>query len=219
MKFYLSSYKIGGSAEVKKLKEILPENKKVAYISNSLDFSSDFERRKQSEKGDIDQLVEVGLQVEKFDLKDYFNSQEKLEQNIKKYGVIYVRGGNVFVLRQAMKLSGFDNLLKKLAKEDSKILYSGYSAGVCILAPSLKGLELVDDITQHPYSEKPDVIWEGIGLIDYAIVPHFQSDHPESGLVNAVVNKYQKDGTPFKTLKDGEVIIIDQNNYTSTEFN
>ncbi len=209
MKFYLSSYKIGGTHEVEKLKKLLPVNKRVAYIANSLDFSNDLDRRKQSEQEDIDQLTQVGLKVENFDLRNFFNKPEKLEKDIKNYGVIWVRGGNVFVLRQAMKLSGFDNLLKKLAKEDNEILYGGYSAGVCILAPSLKGLELVDDITQHPYSEKPDLIWEGLGLIDYVIVPHFQSDHPESELVNAVVEKYKKDGTKFKALRDGEVIITE----------
>jgi len=39
MKFYLSSYKIGGEKEVKKLKDLIPLNNKTAYISNALDFS------------------------------------------------------------------------------------------------------------------------------------------------------------------------------------
>lgn len=208
MKYYLSSYKIGGENEVQQLKDLIPPNKRTAYISNALDFSDDPERRRQSEQADIDQLKSVGLEVEHFDLRNYFDQTEKLESDLRQYGVIWIRGGNVFVLRQAMKLSGFDNVLKKLASEDNGILYGGYSAGVCVLAPSLKGLELVDDITKRPYPQQNELIWEGLNLIDYAVVPHYKSDHPETELVDRVVEQYEKDGTPYKTLSDGQAIII-----------
>jgi len=208
MKYYLSSYKIGGEKEVQQLKGLIPSNKKTAYISNALDFSDDAERRKQSEQADIDQLVAVGLEIEYFDLRNYFGQPEKLEADLKNYGVIWVRGGNVFVLRQAMRLSGLDNVLKKFAGEDNDVLYGGYSAGVCVLSPSLKGLELVDDITKFPYPHQQEVIWEGLNLIDYAVAPHYKSAHPETKLVDKLVEQYEKDGTPFKTLSDGEVIII-----------
>lgn len=209
MKYYLSSYKIGGEKEVQQLKDLIPPNKRTAYISNALDFSDDLERRKQSEQADIDQLKSVGLEVEHFDLRNYFNQPGKLESDLRQYGVIWIRGGNVFVLRQAMKLSGFDNVLKNLASEDNGILYGGYSAGVCVLAPSLKGLELVDSIPNKPYGDKVGIIWEGLNLVPYAIVPHFKSDHPESVKVDEVVAYYKKEGVNYKTLKDGEVIVIE----------
>ena len=145
MKFYLSSYKLGG--EIIKLKELIPvENKKTAYISNALDFSDDLERRKKSEQSDLEQLKELNLDIEIIDLRNYFNKQSELEEKLVRFGVIWVRGGNVFVLRQAMKLSGFDNILENLI-EKSDILYGGYSAGVCVLAPTLKGMDLIDDPT------------------------------------------------------------------------
>ena len=141
MKFYLSSYKLGN--EIAKLKKLIPsENKKTAYISNALDFSDDLERRKESEQSDLKQLKELNLDVEIIDLRNYFNKQSKLEEELARFGVIWVRGGNLFVLRQAMKLSGFDNILKNLI-EKSNMLYGGYSAGICVLAPTLKGMDLM----------------------------------------------------------------------------
>jgi dipeptidase E len=208
MDFYLSSYKIGGEKEVQQLKDLIPPNKRTAYISNSLDFSDDTERRKQSEQADFFELNAIGLEVEDFDLRKYFDQPEKLEEDLRQYGVIWVRGGNVFVLRQAMKLSGFDLVLQNLVRRGVNILYGGYSAGVCVLAPSLRGLELVDDITKQPYSQQKELIWEGLNLINFAIVPHYKSNHPETELVNRVVEQYEKNGTPFRTLSDGEVIII-----------
>lgn len=207
MKFYLSSYKVGN--ETDKLKTLIPaNNKKTAYISNALDFSNDAERRKQSEQSDIEQLKPFGLDVELFDLRDYFGKKTELEKKIAEFGVIWVRGGNCFVLRQAMKLSRLDDILKDLLKKED-ILYGGYSAGVCVLAPTLKGMELVDDPNVKPYDSQKETIWDGIGILDYTIVPHYKSDHPESRKVDETVEYMEKNKIPFKPLKDGEVIIIE----------
>lgn len=45
-------------------------------------------------------------------------------------------GGNVFVLRQSMKHSGFDIFLKEISNDDN-YLYIGYSAGSCVLSKRL----------------------------------------------------------------------------------
>ena len=207
MKFYLSSYKLGN--EIAELKKLIPvENKKTAYISNALDFSDDLERRKKSEQSDLEQLKELNLDIEIIDLRNYFNKQSELEEELARFCVIWVRGGNLFVLRQAMKLSGFDNILKNLI-ERSNILYGGYSAGVCILAPTLKGMDLVDDPTAKPYGDKSKVIWDGLGVLSYSVIPHYRSDHPESKNAERVVEYMIENKIPFKVLKDGEVIIIE----------
>lgn len=55
----------------------------------------------------------------------------------------------------------------------------GYSA--CVLAPSLRGLETVDDAGAVPRIYGAGPVWEGLGVLDHAMVPHYQSpDHPEA---------------------------------------
>jgi dipeptidase E len=206
MKFYLSSYKIGDHEDDFK-KMISPTNMKTAYIPNALDFTDDLERRKESEENDMNDLRKFGLNVERTDLKEYFNQKEKLKEKILGYGVIWVRGGNTFVLRQAMKISGFDEILFEIQKNDN-LVYGGYSAGICVLGPSLKGLEIVDDANVFPYKEIKNIAWEGVGILNYSIVPHYRSDHPESEGAEKVVEFMIKEKILFKTLKDGEVIII-----------
>lgn len=206
MKYYLSSFKLGN--EVEKLKSLIPPNKKTAYISNALDMVEDQTWLAEFTGQDVADLTGIGLDVDRFDLRKYFDNHNQLLHDIRQYGVIWVSGGNVFVLRQAMQLSGFDKVLTNLAQE-AGVLYGGYSAGVCVLAPSLHGLELVDSTSNTPYGNEVGVVWEGLGLLDYAVVPHFKSDHPESARVDQVVAQYDKDGTPYKTLKDGEVIVIE----------
>ena len=204
MRFYLSSYKLGNKVE--QFKQLFPKNKKTAYIPNALDFSTDLERREKGIIKDIEELENLGLKVEVLDLRDYFNNFKKLKKKIKEFGVIWVRGGNLFVLRKAMKLSGFDIILKELTKKD--ILYGGYSAGICILAPTLKGIDLIDDLTANPYKDSLGIIWDGLNIIDYSIVPHYKSEHPESKDADKAVEYLKKHKLPFKTLKDGEVLIL-----------
>ena len=206
MQFYLSSYKLGNS--VKKLKKLLPKNKRTAYIPNALDFSDDLERRQKSTQADIQELQEIGLEVQILDLRDYFGRETKLYNKLGEFGVIWVRGGNTFVLRQAMRLSGFDHIFNKLVKKKD-ILYGGYSAGICVLAPTLHGIELMDDKTQQPYGKQSEIIWEGLGFLDYYIVPHYKSDHPETKLADKAVKWFTKKGMKFKALRDGEVIIVE----------
>src|SRR5699024_5642602 len=176
MKFYLSSFKIG--SEGQKLKEITKNgNKKVAYINNALDFATDLERRNKSDATDISDLERLGFAVDILDLKQYFHNTDELEEKLDHYDVIWVRGGNTFVLAQAMKLSGFDKIIKKYYKEKRDILYGGYSAGACILGPTLKGIHMVDEPELKPYGNEHHTIWEGLHILDYTIAPQYKLEH------------------------------------------
>ena len=208
MKFYLSSYKLG--KEITKLKEMIPEkNKKTAFIPNALDFATDEDRRKKSEQSDMDELSALGLKVERVDLREYFGKQNELEKKLSEFGVIWVRGGNAFVLLRAMRKSGFDTILNHLVKKDN-LLYGGYSAGICVLAPTLRGIDLVDDPKVCPYGEDNfGDIYKGLGILKYSIVPHYRSDHPESEKMEEVVGYMKENAIPFKTLCDGEVILVE----------
>lgn len=208
MNFYLSSFKIGN--EEQKLIEITKNgNRKVAYINNALDFATDLERKNKSDAIDVSDLQRIGFTVDILDLKEYFRNAEKLEQYLNQYDVIWVRGGNTFILAQAMKLSGFDKIIKKYFKENRNILYGGYSAGVCILGPTLKGIHLTDDTDQKPYGDEYQTIWDGLNILEYAIVPHYKSNHPESEDIDKTIEYMIKNKIPFKALEDGEVIIIE----------
>ena len=106
MKYYLSSLRIGNEAA--KLQRMTESgNKKVAYIPNALDYAG-IDKRKPSDALNMAELESLGFHVDLLDLQEYFNKSMELEQKLTHYDVIWVRGGNTFVLAQAMKLSGFD---------------------------------------------------------------------------------------------------------------
>lgn len=203
MQLYLSSYKLGNKREV--LKNWIKEHgNKIVLIANSRDIFEDGPRKDAGIKRDTDSLENLGFEVKNLSLKDYFGQYEKLRKELEGYNAFYVIGGNTFTLRQAMKYSGFDEYLKEISK-DNRYLYAGYSAGICVLAPRLEGLHLVDEPINPYNSEK--VTYQGIGIINYVPVPHYKSDHPESKMADDVVEYMKQNGILYKTLQDGDVIL------------
>jgi dipeptidase E len=201
MRFYLSSYRVGRrGADLKRLARGRP----LAMISNATDHY-DPEAVKLRIAGRLEELAALGIEAEPFDLRDYFGGAD-VAAALADFGGVWVRGGNTFVLRQAMRLSGFDQAIAGLRAQD--FLYGGYSAGVAVLAPTLHGLHHVDDSTVVPYPNS-SVIWEGLGFLDYLVLPHYKSDHPETELIDKDVAYCTERGIPFRTLRDGEVIVIE----------
>ena len=208
MKFYLSSYKFGN--EVEKLKRMLPGGSKIGHINNSRDFTwADPVIRENYQREEIGVLNSFGFSAEPLDLKIYFNKADLLSGKIRGLDGLWVSGGNTFVLRQAMKLSGFDTIFKELMQRKD-FLYAGYSAGICILCDSLKYIQNVDDPNDFPYPENKETIWEGLGVFNYGLLPHYDSDHFESAAVGNEVQACIDNKWLFKALRDGEVIIIDE---------
>jgi dipeptidase E len=208
MKFYLSSFKVGNEAD-KLLKLTQNGNRRVVYISNAMDYISDLEARNRYNADDISELEMLGFKVQTLDLRDYFRKANELEKEIKEYDVIWVSGGNAFVLAQAMKLSGLDIIIRKLYEEKADVVYGGYSAATYILGPSLKGFHIVDNPNEKPYGEQYDTIWEGLGIINYTIAPHYCSEHFESDAVGRSVMYLIDNKILFIAIRDGEAIVIE----------
>ncbi len=205
MKYYLSSYEIGNETE--KLKKLVPKGK-IGYIPNARDFTgADPERRVKRNENDMGSLCKLGLEVELLNLQDYFGKQNELKNKLNELGAIFISGGNVFVLRQAMKLSGLDEILKEL-RNDSNFLYAGYSAAGCVLASSLKGMDIVDPL-DTPYEEQKEILWDGLGFVDFRFMPHWDSNHPESADIEKEIAYCKENNIPYKEIRDGEVIIIE----------
>jgi dipeptidase E len=113
----------------------------------------------------------------------------------------------VFILRKAFQQSGLDKILPEKVK-NNQLVYAGYSAALYIISPSLKGAEIVDDKNKNAKGYENEIIWDGLGLINYSVAVHYKSNHPESALIDKEVEYYKEKEIPFKTLKDGEVLII-----------
>ena len=137
-------------------------------------------------------------------IRDSKNIAESLEG----IDLFWASGGNAFVLNLAMSLSGFDKCIKeKLLKK--KVVYGGYSAASVVAGQTLKGIDLVDKTNDFPIDyPETNLVWDGLGLVDYSIAPHFNSNHSESNSIDQLVSYLKSNNLPFKCLRDGEVIVV-----------
>ncbi len=210
MRMYLSSFRTGDHPE--QMLALLADPAStvdVAVIANALDALPAEERRAAVEQ-EVEALTGLGLRPVEVDLRACFGlSVARTAAALSRFPLVWVRGGNVFVLRQALARSGADEVLTGLLRRDA-VVYAGYSAGACVLAPDLHGLEQCDDLqaVHTAYGDRARL--DGLALLDYVVVPHIDSPgHPESEILGAVADRYRAEGIAHRTLRDGEAIVID----------
>jgi dipeptidase E len=183
---------------------------RMAMIENALDNIPDADRLAYS-RTEFDHLAHfaaAGFAPEQLDLRDYFGCGAELEQALSRYRVIYACGGNTFVLRRAMHLAGFDQVLPGLLERS--MVYAGYSAGSCVAGDGLGVLDEVDDANAQGIGHLPgERIDRGLCLVPYTVIPHYRSAHPESELVERCVERAEREGLPYRCLRDGEALVVD----------
>ena len=60
------------------------------------------------------------------------------------------------------------------------------------------------------YGDGVAVVWEGLGILDHAVVPHVDSpDHDESEACTRLAARYRAEGVPHVALRDGQVLVVD----------
>ena len=207
MYLYLSSYKLGNKTEYLKKWIEKERNNKILLIPNARDAREQSEEEQKIINSDKRMLEDIGFEVTILDLKEFFTRCADLKKYITEndYRAFYVIGGNVFTLRQAMKLSGFDKYIQENYKRDN-IMYAGYSAGICVLSPSLNGFDIVDSAI-NPYNSD-EILYNGLEIIDFSIAPHYKSNHRETVLIDKLVKFFDINKIKYKAIRDGEVIMI-----------
>ena len=79
-----------------------------------------------------------------------------------------------------MYQSGFDQVIRPQLTQ-VQLVYVETSAGSVVASATLRGFELVDEPDVVVPRSSGEVIWDGLGLIDFTIGPHYASDNPEIG--------------------------------------
>ncbi|MFD9409330.1 Type 1 glutamine amidotransferase-like domain-containing protein [Streptomyces sp. NPDC059989] len=213
MRMYLSSFRTGDHPEeMSALLDRPAEAGEVAVIANAIDALPGSERRAAVER-EITALAGLGLRAVELDLRAFFGRPPAhVAAALARFPLVWVRGGNVFVLRHALALSGADEALIGLLRQDA-VVYGGYSAGACVLAPDLRGLEQCDDPRAVRAAYDAEARWDGLGLLDYVVVPHIDSPgHPESEILGVVAGGYRAGGVAHRTLRDGQALVVNGGN-------
>lgn len=174
-----------------------PEQMTFALIENAADVIGN---SKDWLGGFRQMLQNNGYQLELLDLRMWRGRKKALRAKLQSKDVIWLGGGNTFYLRWILKETGADNIIRDLV--DKGKIYAGWSAGAVVAGPTLKYFESMDDI-----SESPEMIMDGLNLINSVVVPHldnkdFADDAKEAN------QKLRHDGYNTIVLNDDQVLII-----------
>jgi dipeptidase E len=208
MRLFLSSFRM--SDRFDRLLQMAGPGARCAVISNAVDFIPPDARRAYLQRifDPVAHFRDHGVEAYDLDLRDYFWNPAGLEAALADVQLVWAVGGNSFLLRRAMRQSGFDQILARRLCEDS-LVYGGWSAGAVVAGSTLRGIELMDEPQVVMPGYDPAPVWEGLGLVDYVIVPHFASDHPEADAAARTATHLAAQGARHRTLRDGEAIIVD----------
>ncbi|MGH9856626.1 MAG: Type 1 glutamine amidotransferase-like domain-containing protein [Acidobacteriota bacterium] len=201
MKLYLSSYRVPTPKDLIGLIGKEPKNIKAAFINNAKDYKPPAEYKEKLQEA-RDFFTNIDLEVSLVDLRD-FSGPDKLLTELRQYDLIWGNGGNTFILIYEMKRSGFDKVIRQLLDEGK--VYGGESAGAIVAGTSLRGIEWADD----PSLAK-EVIWDGLTLIDKAVVPHADSPDPVyTERMPKLLEQYKENPDSVVVLNDNEAWVVD----------
>ncbi len=179
---------------------------RAGIVLNALDGYGDSRDRDYARENRT--LENFGYSCEELDLRDYFAAPDELPERLAGLDLVWVLGGNAFVLARAMTQAGFRDALQKQL-DRPEFLYGGYSAGACVAGPDLQGIELIDDPAVLPEGYSPDTAAECLGLVPFRIVPHWRSEHPETEGAERAAAHLAERGLPHRCLRDGETLSLD----------
>ena len=205
MRLYLSSAGLGSHLE--QLQAMLGGGRKVLYVGNANDGNDSYRDDHVSDKKA--EFESFGFEFFELDLRQYFapEKHEVLRTIVEATDLLWVGGGNTFVLRRAMAYSGLDVIVANSLKQNI-FVYGGSSAGSIVITKTLHGAENGDDPYVVPAGYKAHIIWDGLGLIYPQLVPHFQSEWFGEE-AKAMIDYFETNGFKYETLKDGEVYVVD----------
>lgn len=149
----------------------------------------------------INELKEIGFQVEEYDIESAYHQKEDLATKIKDYGVVGVSGGNVFYFLYWAKKVGLKKILIEYLKHGG--IYLGESAGAVCNHKNIEPLKFADKPELAP-----EIVDRGLELTNLIIIPHW--DNPKyQKILEKIRNLYISQNLTTHTLNDKQVMFVD----------
>ena len=178
--------------------QLLAGCKKLVFISTA----SKFERYSTyAPTQGIDKLAAMGIETTPLELSvtPPILVYEKLIQA----DIVYIGGGNTFVLLEHMNKTSFTAALKAFLTKGG--LYIGSSAGACVACPNIGFIAPMDQPEQADLAD-----YTAMGLVPWAVVPHFKQANTSYGVIAAeIAASLKAQHQPSIILQDHQALYIE----------
>lgn len=208
MRLFLASSELGNYAN--RLRRLAGSNRRVLIIRNARDYRpEDYVAKILADKTAL--FFEYGFDPQVLDLRQFFGKADELANYLDQYdpGVIYCLGGNPFILRAALRLSGMDTIIRQALMNDT-IVYSGESAGIMVATKDLNMYQRDDGFTTDASRELYGIAspLDGLGLIDFYPIPHTnRQEHAEK--TEYYIRRIKDAGKKPLLMTDNDVYFVD----------
>jgi dipeptidase E len=191
-----------GEALAAELATLVGPATRTAIVLNARDDSTDRDRLLDDERRGLGPL---GSEAFELDLRAFAAAgPAALRDALSGAGLVWVTGGNLILLRDAMTRSGLDAVLAERVGDDS-LAYAGYSAGAVAAGPTLRESDLSDRPSAADAAQ-----WGGVGLVGFTIVPHYRSGGSESGDMDEIAAHLRSRSLAYLALRNGHALVIDE---------
>jgi len=142
------------------------------------------------------EMVEFGFREENVIRFDYKNAKAYVGLDI---DVIYVTGGNTFLLLDRIKKCGFDIEIKRYIEAGA--IYIGRSAGSHLITKNVKHVLNFDEVGKYSGDYKGLAIWDGV------LICHYDENRKR------IYDEEKAKGSNVEVLTDEEMFVIDEKSY------
>jgi len=164
---------------------------KIAYIvtaSKKVSDTSYINRHRQK-------MNTLGFSYTEIDIAG--KNENELKKVLDGYDIVLVDGGNTFYLLQAVRESGFENVIKNLIKQG--VVYIGSSAGAYIACPSI----VMATWSNRKFDRCSITEYTAMNLIPFLIKAHYTP-----AMKTMLVEKIKDLPYPIRAISDKQAILI-----------
>ncbi len=178
--------------------EVEPQMLSVAIVVNAS--STEKKKHKKAKKIKVE-FDEIGFDSTKMELFDLMKTNP---QQLLKFDVVYILGGNPFLLLDEVNKSDARPVFKDLIDQGKTLM--GYSAGALLLGPDMSLMNHVD--TLLGFNEIGLKELSCIGLYDFHIFPHYTDFTNQVPELRAKIEEYESESDlPVYKLNDNQAIV------------
>jgi dipeptidase E len=125
-------------------------------------------------------------------------NESQLYDALKDKDAIFMEGGNTFYLIKHIRLSGFENVIRKLLAKG--ITYVGSSAGSYVACPTM---EMATWKEHNKFDQHGVTDYTGMNLVPFLVVAHYTTD-----LEPKIMPKAKKAKYPVQILTDRQAMMV-----------
>lgn len=191
-------------------KKIETKGKKLAFIFTAAEVEEGGINADWCQE-DRESLVDVGYEVTDYTISN--KNQSELNEELGRFDVIYVSGGNSLYLLQQSQISGFIEVIRDLVIKQGKI-YISTSAGSVVAGSDLYPTHRLDNPELAPNLKG----FKGYSLVNFAILPHWGSDNFKERYLNRrLEHAYLDNSVPLVALTNSQYVWVKDGKFEIVE--